>query len=98
MLADELIGGEAAQGLQAAGVIVGGDEVGEMLAEPIVAVVMAALDGYLLDGAVHPLDLTAGPGMLHLGEAVLDAVLLAAHVEHVGDMERSARRRSAAGR
>lgn len=48
------------------------------------AVVVEAFDGGFLNGPVHPFDLAVGPGVLHLGEAVLDAVLTAAHVEHVG--------------
>ena len=47
------------------------------------AIVVVALDGGFLDRAVHALDLPVGPGMLDLGEPVLDAVLVAAHVEHV---------------
>jgi hypothetical protein len=43
-----------------------------------------ALDGGVLDRAVHPLDLTIRPRVSDLGEAVLDAVLLAPHGEHVG--------------
>jgi hypothetical protein len=41
--------------------------------ELLVAVV--ASDGGLLDGTVHPFDLSVGPGMLHLGRAMLAAVL-----------------------
>lgn len=33
--------------------------------------------GHILDGAVHPLDLSIGPGMFNLGGALLEAVLLA---------------------
>lgn len=33
---------------------------------------------------VHPLDLTVRPGVMGFGEAVLDAVLAAPRVEHVG--------------
>ena len=47
------------------------------------AVVVVALDGGFLDGAVHAFDLAVRPGMLRLCKAVLDAVFLAAHVEHV---------------
>jgi hypothetical protein len=47
----------------------------------LVAIVMEALDGCLFDRAVHPLDLTVGPGMVRLGEPVLDAVGRADHVE-----------------
>ena len=67
--------------------------------ELLVAVVVVALDGGFLDRAVHPLDLAIGPGMLDLGQAVLDAVFPAAHVEHVGDVLSGwRRRRIAAGR
>ena len=45
------------------------------------ALVMEALDGRLLDGAVHPFDLPVGPRMVRLGEPVLDVVGLADHVE-----------------
>ena len=34
--------------------------------------VMVALDGRLLDGAVHPFDLAVRPRVTRLGEAVLD--------------------------
>jgi hypothetical protein len=40
----------------------------------------------ILDGAVHPLDLAVCPWMLHLGEAMLDAILPTAHIEHVCDV------------
>lgn len=46
---------------------------------------MVLLDGGLLDGAVHPFDLSFGPGMVDLGASVLDAVVTAPHVEHMGD-------------
>ena len=39
---------------------------------------MEALDGCLLDRAVHSLDLAVGPGMLYLSQPVLDP-MLAAH-------------------
>ena len=47
------------------------------------ALVVVALDGRLLEGAVHPLDLAVGPRMVRLGEPVLDAVLAADLVEAV---------------
>jgi len=47
----------------------------------IVAFVVEAFDGRLLDGAVHPFDLPVGPWMVRLGEPVLDVVGLADHVE-----------------
>ena len=59
--------------------------------ELLVAVIVVVLDRGFLDGAVHAFDLAVGPGMLHLGEAMVDAVFLATPVEHVRDV---ARRRS----
>lgn len=49
-----------------------------------VGLVVISADGRILDGAVHPLDLSVGPWMIDFGEPVLDAVLTAPHVEHVG--------------
>lgn len=60
--------------LSPAAEIVGGDEVGEMATELVVALVVEALDRRILDGSVHPLDLAIGPWMFGLGRAVLDVV------------------------
>jgi len=49
---------------------------------------MIALDGGFFDGAVHAFDLTVRPWVLHLGESVLDAILLAAHGKHVRHIAR----------
>ena len=49
--------------------------------ELVVAFVVEAFDGCLLDGPVHPLDLTVGPRMVRFGEPVLDLVRLEDHVE-----------------
>ena len=51
--------------------------------ELVVGVVVVALDRGVLDGAVHPLDLTVGPRMVHLGQPMLDVVLAADAVEDV---------------
>lgn len=59
-----------------------------MCFELLMAVVVEALDGRFLDGPVHAFDLAIGPWMLDLGEAVLDAVFSASHVEHVGHVTR----------
>src|ERR1700709_25673 len=45
------------------------------------ALIVEALDGRLLDGSVHPLDLTIGPRVVRLGKPVLDIVRLTDHVE-----------------
>lgn len=44
---------------------------------------MVALDRGVLDGAVHPLDLTVRPGTAWLGQAMLDPGLLAGRVERM---------------
>jgi hypothetical protein len=81
--ADVLVGGEAFEGLKTPAVIVGIDEVGQMVLKLAVAVVVVALDGGFPDRAVHALDLTVRPRIFDLGKRVLDAVLTAAHVEHM---------------
>ena len=64
-------------------VVVGVNEVGKVCFELIVPIVMVALDGRVLDRAVHALDLAIGPGMLDLSQPMFDAILLAAHIEHM---------------
>ncbi len=80
---DIFVGRKAAEVLQPATVIVGVDEDLKVLPELVMAVVVIAFDGGVLDGAVHSLDLSVGPGMVRLGEPVLDAVLAADLVEAV---------------
>jgi len=81
---DKFVGREALQGFETPAVIVCIDEIGEVTLELPVTVVVIALDGSFLDRAVHAFDLAVGPRMLDLGKPVLDAVLTAAHVEHMG--------------
>lgn len=81
---DELIRREATQGLEPACVVVGGDEVGQVRLELSVIVVVFTLDGGLIDGPVHLLDVSIGSRMPDLGKPVFDAVLAATHVEHIG--------------
>jgi hypothetical protein len=73
-LADVFVVREAVEGLEALGQVVGGEEVGEVASELLVAVVVIAPDGRLLECAVHPLDLTIGPGVVGFGEPMLDAM------------------------
>ena len=84
LFGDELERREAAQGLEPSGVVAGGDEVLHVLPELLMAAVVVAPDGGVLDGPVHPFDLPVGPGMVHLGLATLDAVLVAGPAEDVG--------------
>src|SRR5215210_318373 len=83
--ADELVGREATQALQPATEVVGVDEVVEVAPELLVAVVMVAPDGRVLDGPVHPLDLAVRPRVVDPGAAVFDPILPTAHGEHVRD-------------
>src|SRR4051812_41702209 len=58
---DVFVGREAAQRLEPSSVVVSIQEELEVGPEVFVAVVVVALDGRILEGAVHPLDLTVGP-------------------------------------
>lgn len=79
--ADELIGREAAERLEAFGEIVCSDEVIEVSRYLFAAVVMVSLDGGLFDSPVHPLDRGIGPGMIRLGKSMLYAMAMADALE-----------------
>src|SRR5271168_108143 len=70
--ADEFVGREALEGLESPGEVVGRDEVSKVALKLIMRVVVEALDGGVFDGAVHAFDLTVGPRVLGLGEAMVD--------------------------
>ena len=82
--ADVFVGCETFEGLETPAVVVGVDEVGKVALKLPVAVIVIALDGGFLDSPVHAFDLAVSPRMLDLGKPVLDAILAAAHVEHMG--------------
>ena len=71
------------QGLEVLGEVVGGDEGQDVGAQGCRVVVVVDLDGRLLDRAIHPLGLAVGPGVVGLGQSVLDAVGDADAVEDV---------------
>ena len=77
------MGREAPQRLEPSSVVVGIQEELEVRPELIVAVVVVAFDGRVLEGAVHSLDLSIGPRVVGLCQAVLDVVLAADPLEHV---------------
>ena len=54
---DNLVWHQAAQHLETASIVVGGDEVVEVRFELPVRVLVVAFDGGLLDGAVSPFDI-----------------------------------------
>lgn len=77
LLADELVRGEASEGLESFGEVVCHEEGLQVLFELLMGLVVEAFDGGILQSSVHALDLPIGPGMLGFGEAMLDGVLLA---------------------
>src|ERR1700757_2744769 len=79
--ADEFVGGKAAESLESFGEVVGSDEVAEMNAQLVMAVVVVALNRGFLDGACHTLDLAVSPGMVGFGEPVVDAMQQAGAIE-----------------
>ncbi len=72
--ANELVCSKTAESLESFGEIVGSDEVIEVGAQMLMAVVVVALNSGLFEGAVHALDLTVGPGMVRFGETMIDGV------------------------
>ena len=85
---DVFVRREAAQGLEPAGMVAGVDERLKVLPELVVAVVVVALDRGVLDRSVHPLDLAVGPGVVLLGQAMLDAIFFADLIEAVNTVAR----------
>src|SRR5271154_967907 len=76
-------GGEAPEGFEPSGEVVGVDEVLQVGAQLVVGLVEAAFDSRVLDGAVHSFDLPVGPWMLGLCQAMIDVVLGAGVFEGV---------------
>ena len=72
--ADELVRGEALEGLEPSCEVVGVDEVPQMRAQLIVGFVEVAFDGGVLNRPVHSLNLTIRPWMLRLRQPVVDIV------------------------
>ena len=66
-------GCETVQRFEPACEVVRADEVGQMLRELVVVVVMETFDGGVLDRAVHGFDLAVGPRVFWFGRPVLDA-------------------------
>jgi len=85
--ADGFVRREPLERLQAVPKVVGLDEVGEVLPKLIMALVVEALDGRVLDGPVHPLDLTVRPRMARLGQTMFDVEIGAGRLEGVATEE-----------
>src|SRR5579864_6102487 len=71
--ANVFVGRKTFQCLEPTAKVVGGNEVSQAAAQLAVGFVVVALDGRFLEGAVHPLDLPIGPGVVGFGQAVFDA-------------------------
>lgn len=56
----------------------------------LVGFVIEALDGGLFEGSVHALDLAVGPGMLRLGQAMIDVGFGTGELEGMGAEQFSA--------
>jgi hypothetical protein len=87
-LAYGLIPAEAADGPEAAALVVGVGEGLQVCREPVVRAVLGAADGCFLDRAVQPLGLAVGPRVMGLGGPVLDVELDAGVVERVDEVDR----------
>lgn len=78
--ADIFVWCEPVDGLEEASEVVSRHEVCKVCQQLLMTVVVKAFDGGLLDRAVHPFDLSVGPGMVGLGQPVLNPVGLTDHV------------------
>src|SRR5271154_3267733 len=76
-------GGEASEGFEPPGEVVGVDEVLQVGSQLVVGLVEVAFDSRVLDRAVHSFDLPIGPWMLGLCQPVIDVVLGAGVFEGV---------------
>lgn len=85
--ADVFVRREAFERLQSTSEIVCFDEVIEMLTKLLVVFVIEAPDGGFLDGSIHSLDLTIGPGWFRFGQPMIHVVLRAGEVESMGAEE-----------
>ncbi len=74
LFADKFVGRQALEGLEPTAEVVGSDEVAQALSQLGMIVIMKAFDSGLLDGPVHSLDLSIGPRVLDLGQAMPDTV------------------------
>lgn len=81
--AEVFVGREAFECFETSDEVVGFEEVGQVRFELVVGVVEVSLDGGVFDGSIHALDLPVGPGVVGLGESVLDSMKVADPVEGV---------------
>ena len=87
LLADEFVGRETLQCLEPAAEVVSSDEVIKMPLELGVIVVVVTLHGGILDGSVHPLDLSVCPRVHRLGQSMFDVEIGASRIKCVATEE-----------
>ncbi len=85
--ADVLVGCKALEGFEPSGEVIGVDEVGEVLPEVLVGLVVEALDGGFLESSVHAFDLAVCPGVFGFSQSVVDIGLGAGELECVSAEE-----------
>src|SRR4029453_15050935 len=83
-LANTLKGSQASETLKALREVVGIEERGDMRAKAAVRLVVEPPDRRVLDGSIHSFDLAIRPGVVELGEAMVDAELGAGQIKGVG--------------
>jgi hypothetical protein len=81
--AEVFVWGETLEGLEPSGVVVRIHESLKMLSQLFVRAVVIPFDGRLLEGSVHPLDLSIGPRMIRFCQAMLDVVALTCAIERM---------------
>jgi len=69
------------------GEVIGRHESKDVCFQAFDVAVVEGFDRRILDGAVHSFGLAVGPGVIRLGQMMLDAMLVADTVEDVGAKE-----------
>ncbi len=75
------VGGKSSEGFEPSSEVAGVDEVGAVLPEVLVGLVIEALDGCLLEGSVYAFDLAVGPGMVGFGQTMIEVCSCAGQLE-----------------
>ena len=80
---DVFISCESFKRLETLGEVVCVQEAGQMFLKLSMRFVIIAFDGGFFKSSVHAFNLSIGPGMIGFGEAMFDAMLKAAQMEHM---------------
>ena len=80
---DLLVVRQSLESFETLGKVIGREELSEMLLELVVRLIVIALDGCLLDSAIHPLDLPVRPRMLDFGQPMFDSIFFTNAVEQM---------------